>query len=565
MIQGMIGAEVILNMLKEEGVEYIFGCPGSTETPIIHAMVQTPKFQYVLAAHESVCVGMADGYARSSGKLGVVMAHTTPGTVNLIGNLDNAYKAGTPILVIVGQQDSRLEYRDSWLDLDLEPMVRQVTKSYWKVNRLLDLPLILNRAIKEAKTMPMGPVFVVIPQDLQAQPAEVDIPPAECRRLAMSIRPDSESLTQAVKLILEAKNPVILAGHEVADADGTAELMKLAETIAAPVFTAYEPRMIFPNTHPLYFSWLPPYADAYRQIAATADVLLALGSDVFKLMEYPETPFLAPTTKLIHIDLNPQGLAKSYPAELALVGNLKATLGEMVSEIEQRLSPEQKEGLAQKAKGLAGFRSQLKSADEARYGEVWDAMPIRGWRVWNDIAATLPPDTAVINESIMLSTYAPKTIKLSLSSIYYNCSGYLGWGIPTALGVSLATGRKPVIAVVGDGCAMFGVQALWTAARYDLPVVMVVLNNQGYAAIRNFVTLYGVLKEQMVDTSAVDLGDSHLDKIAEGFGISARRVEKPEDIRPSLEWGFKLRKPVLIEVMVDPADPGYRPPEPAQT
>jgi len=552
------GAQIIWDVLKDEEVEYIFGVPGSTETPLITSMGRAPEIKYILSAHESVSAGMADGYARTNGKLGVVMVHTAPGVANVVGNLYNAYRAGTPLLFIVGQQDATLENRDPRLDIDLQPMVSEISKGYWKVNRIQDLPVILSRAIKEANTLPKGPVFVVVPGDIQREIGELDIIPAQSRRPAMNVRPDAQAIKQAAMVLVEAKGPVILANHEVPDADAIPELVKLSETIGAAVFVMEEMRLTFPTNHPLYYGYAPCLCDAYRQICANADVVLALGKDVFTLFDYQPTPFINPETKLIHIDIDPSGLAKTYPTDISLVGNLKIALDEIIAGIVSRISPERKEELAQRARELAATRSKMRSDEADKYNPHLDDVPISSWRAFKEIAAVMPPDGAVILECPILMRYATKHFQFNERGIYYNSAAYLGWGIPGALGTCLATQNRPVMAVVGDGSALFGIQALWTAARYDLPVVTVVLNNAGYGAIRGFAELYAMATQQSIDVTTFDIGDPHIDRQAEAYGIEARRVEDPAALKGALEWAADLGRPAVVEIMVDPTDVGIQ-------
>ncbi|MFA4837210.1 MAG: thiamine pyrophosphate-binding protein [Dehalococcoidia bacterium] len=557
----MTGAEIILNTLKDEGVEYIFGIPGSTETPLLHKLTQTPEIKYILAAHESVCVGMADGYARTSGKVGVVMVHTFPGTCNIIGPLRDALQNGSPILVIAGMQHSRLQNIDPLLDMNLEPAASEVTKRFWKVTDIADLPVILSRAIKEARTLPMGPTFVCLNENLQAQSVVTDIIPAASRRVSQNVRADSDALKKAAGLLLGAKNPIIFAGHEVPDAYAIGELVKLAETLGAPVFTSGESRLIFPTDHPLYFGAMPPFDIALQKMFSTADVALALGASVFKQFRYSGVAFLTPATRLIHVDIDPQGLAKTYPTEIALMANPKAALGELASIIEEELSSAKKEQIAQKAGQLGGIRSKQRAAIEAHYNKSWDAMPIKPWRAYKEIASNLPADAAVINEMVTLSIYVTKIFELPQSAVYYYSSSYLGWGMAAAMGVRLARPGKPVLAMVADGSALFGIQALWTAARYNIPVTLVIINNEGYNAIRGFLGEYSMAMKKPVDSSPFDIGDPHIDRLAQAFGIDARRITDPAQIKPALERALGLGKPALVEIMVDPADPGFRPPQ----
>ncbi len=481
----MTGAEVVCNILKNEGVKYVFGVPGNSEVPLLDALVQTRGIRYISAIHESVSMGMADGYARASGNAGVVLVHTTPGTANIMGNLSNAYDAGTPLVVIAGQQDSRLQWCDSLLDSDILPMVSQHTKDRWRVNRVEDIAIAVNRAFKEASTPPTGPVFLVIPRDLQAQTLTIEHLPPPRRRVPMSVRPDREYLKKAAQLLVAAERPAILAGSEVPGDNALPELTELAEILGAPVFTTgLVPRFIFPTNHPLYYGRVPPIGFGLPGLESPADVLVAVGSRLFKQLFYIEGPIIPPATKLIHIDHDPRTLSRECPAEVALVGSPKAVLAELMTEVTRLMSPRQHQKSRQRFKILQKGHEQARAACEADFKKECNDVPMRPSRAVKEIAKALPPDSVVVDEAVMLTSYVASIMEFTRPGSYFCSITSLGWGLPASLGVGLASSGKPVVALVGDGSALFGIQALWSAAKYRIPVIMVVLNNRGYAAIK---------------------------------------------------------------------------------
>ncbi len=318
----MTGAEVVCRILEEEGVEYIFGVPGSTEVPLLDVIARTPGIKFIGAVHEAVSVAMADGYARASGKPGVVMVHTAPGTANAIGNLYNAYNAGTPIVLLAGQQDSRFQFLEPYLDADPLPMVSGFTKDRWCVSHAADIPKALDRAFREATTPPTGPVFLAIPRDLQAEAVDFDPALLRKKREATRVRPDRESLLRAAELLTGAEQPAIVAGHQVPVADAVPELVALAEMLGAPVFTTAQlPKMIFPSTHPLYYSRVPPIGFSLPGLDGPADVLLALGSGLFKQLFYVPPPLVPPSTRLVHVDVDPREVGRDSPADVPLVAD----------------------------------------------------------------------------------------------------------------------------------------------------------------------------------------------------------------------------------------------------
>jgi benzoylformate decarboxylase len=554
----MIGAEVVCSILKNEGVKYVFGVPGNSEVPLLDALAQTKGIRYISAIHESVSLGMADGYARASGNVGVVLVHTTPGTANIIGNLSNAYDAGTPLVVIAGQQDSRLQWCDSLLDSDILPMVSQHTKDRWRVNRADDIAIALNRAFKEASTPPTGPVFLVIPRDLQSQPLTTEYHPTTRRQVPMSVRPDREYLKKAAQLLVAAKQPAILAGSQVPSDDAIAELTELAEILGAPVFTTgLVPTFIFPTNHPLYYGRVPPIGFGLPGLDSPADVLVAVGSKLFKQLFYIEGPIIPPSTKLIHIDHDPKMLSRECPAEVALVGSPKAILTELATEVNRLMSPRQRQKSQQRFKKLQKGHDQAKAACEADFKKERNDVPMRPSRAIKEIANALPPGSVVVDEAVMLTSYVASIMEFTKPGSYFCSITCLGWGLPASLGVGLANSGKPVVALVGDGSALFGIQALWSAAKYKIPVIVVVLNNRGYAAVKWGLASYPDRKSTEGADLGYELGNVDFPKLAQSFGVNGQRIEKPGEIGPALRKAIRARKPTLIDLIVDPGDVGY--------
>jgi len=554
----MTGADVVCRILKNEGVKYVFGVPGNSEVPLLDALSQTPGIKYISAIHESVSMAMADGYARASGNVGVVLVHTTPGTANIIGNLSNAYDAGTPLVVIAGQQDSRLQWCDPLLDSDLLPMVSQHTKERWRVNRAEDIATALNRAFKEASTPPTGPVFLVIPRDLQSQALTIEHPLTPRRQVPMSIRPDQKFLKESAQLLVSAKQPAIMAGSQVSGADAIPELIELAEILGAPVFTTgLVPNFIFPTNHPLYYGRVPPIGFGLPGLDSPADVLVAVGSKLFKQLFHIEGPIIPPSTKLIHIDHDPRALARECQAEVALVGSPKTVLAELATEVSRLMSPKQRQKSQQRFKKLQRDREQARAACEADFKKEWNDVPLRPSRAIKEIANALTSDSVVVDEAVMLTSYVASIMEFTVPGSYFCSITSLGWGLPASLGVALANSRKPVVALVGDGSALFGIQALWSAAKYNIPVIMVVLNNRGYAAVKWGFASYPDRKSKEDADLGYDLSNVDFPKLAQSFGVNSQRIEKPDEIGPALRKAIRARKSVLIDLAVDPNDVGY--------
>lgn len=549
-------AEVIWKMLRDEGVDHVFGVCGITNVPLLHALRRVPDIRFIHAAHESAAVGMADGYARASGKLGVVVVHATGGLSNSMGNLHNAFAAGSRILVLVGQTDAPLDWSERYMDVDIRPMVSQVAKRSWIVSRAQDVPVALNRAIREASIPPSGPVVVALPHGVQAQVGSYDTVPREGRHVATDIRPSPDLLERAAALLAGAKRPVILAGRAVADANAGAELVALAETLAAPVYTGNETKLIFPSSHPLYRGLAFQRSEALRQLAASADVLLTVGSDLFKYDDATDAPVVSANTRVVQIDLDVQALARFCATDIALLASPRPALGELQAAVARLIRGKERD---ERLERLRGEYRQRKAFIETCLNHESTATPIRWGAAFREVAAALPENAVVVDELASFYGQLAKVIDFRSPGSYFTTVDSLGWGLPATLGVALGSPGRPVVAMLGDGGALFCIQALWSAARYQIPAVMVVFNNSGFGSMRGLFTYYGQAVSAPMDgadCATYDIGALDWARLAADFGIAARRVADPSMIRSVVKEMIALRKPAVVELMVSPDGAG---------
>lgn len=551
-------ADAVWAMLREAGVDRVFGVCGITNVPLLHALRRVPDIGFIHAAHESAALGMADGYARASGRLAVVVVHSTGGLSNTLGNLHNAFAAGSRILVLVGQTDASLDWGERYMDVDVRPMVSQVSKARWRVSRAQDVAVAMNRAIKEACTVPTGPVVLAIPHSVQGQVVVHPHFPAQGREVSTDIALSAQSLERVAQLLAGAKNPVIVAGHTVADTGAVAELVAFAEALAAPVYTGNETKLIFPSDHPLYRGLLFQQSYVIRRVAASADVLLVLGSDVFKFDDPVEAPVIPAETQVVQIDLDPAALARFGPTIAALLANPRLALAQLKTAIEPLISTQQR---ALRLGRLNSEHEEHTVFVEGCLNAAPAAVPIHWGAAFRELGAALPQDAVVVDELASFYGQLPKVIGFRDPGSYFACVDSLGWGLPASLGVALGSPGRPVIALLGDGGAMFCIQALWSAARYQIPIVIVILNNGGFGSMRGLFGYYGQavgVPMDGEDCAAYDIGELSFARLAESFGVSARRVTEPAEIGRTLQEMIGLRKPALIELMVSPEGAGMQ-------
>src|SRR5438105_14799473 len=333
----MSGKRAFLEILKQEGVDILFGNPGTTELPLMDALAVDNEMRYVLGLQEAAVMAMADGYAQASGKLTVVNLHVTPGLGNAMGMLYDAQKAGSPILVTAGQHDQDFNTTEPILWADLPTIARPLVKWSSEVHRLADLPRLLHRAAKTALAPPTGPVFLSLPGDILNAEGEVDL--QEPSRVAPRLRGDREAVEAAAALLARAERPVIFAGDAVAQSRAHAELVELAELLGAPVYAEFVPNTAsYPASHPLFRGALVRLAPQVREVLEQYDVLFSVGADLFTLSLPSDVDPMPASIKLIHLDVDPWELGKNYPPAVAILGDPKGTLPEIVTAVRERMT-----------------------------------------------------------------------------------------------------------------------------------------------------------------------------------------------------------------------------------
>ena len=543
------GRDAFLRVLKDEGVVKMFGNPGTTELPIMHALSSAPEMGYVLGLQEAVVIAMADGYARASNKLVSCNVHVAPGLGNAIGSIYTSMMSGTPMIVTAGQQEQGHGLTEPLLYAPLVPIAQPVVKWAVEVNRIEDLPRILRRAAKVATTAPTGPVFISLPGDILNNEAAIDL--GEVTRVDTAVRPSDAALEDLAKRLLAAKKPVILAGHEIATADAFAEAEALAETLGAPVLqqtVAWGAH--FPSEHPAYIGALNRDQKYVRSVLSPYDLMLCVGADLLKMSVWSETEPLPETTKVAMIGQRDWEMGKNFPAEIALRADVKETLKALVPLLKMlggaALAERAKASMAEIApRNWSAQRAQRKAKVATPEGKLLPAE----W-VMMRMSEKLPKDAIVVEEGLTSTTTLPIYFPFrDRNSFFGNVSGGIGWGIAAAVGIQIAEPKRRVIAVIGDGSAMYSITALWSAANQKLPVIFLIANNEGYQILKNRLKLF-----HGNDTPiGMDFNDPPMNvtKIAEGFGVAAERVDTAAGFDAAMDKALaRTDGPSLIEVMV---------------
>jgi len=554
----MTGIEVFLEILAGAGVRYLFGNPGTTELPLTDALAKDERFQYILGLQEVPLTAMADGYALASGRLGVVCLHICCGLGNAMGMLYNAYCEGSALLVVAGQQDRRLRLSEPVLVGDMVSVARPWTKWAHEVQTVADVPVAVRRAIQTARTPPTGPVFLALPLDLQMETLErPDLRPPTVPDAR--VRPSRAGLEQAAQVLSHARNPAILAGSRVTEAEAVNELAALAERLGAPVLsecgTAHG-RMPMPADHPLYAGPLPLWIPDIHARLSEFDVLLAVGMSVIKLYLWhePGTPIPA-HIRLVHLDSNAWEIGKNYPVEVGLVGDPKAGLAELGELVATRLSPNQVAAAQERTRTLSRERAEELAALKKRIDAETTRRPMTALTLMSTLARVLPPDAAFVEEAVTThNNLLEKLGTIRDPAAYFAHRGWaLGWGLGCALGVKLAWPERPVVALLGDGAALYGIQGLWTAAHHRIPATFIIANNTEYKILKVCGSVLPLAQMAQKRYVGMDLTEPEIDFVglARSFGVDAHRVTDPDELATRLRESFSAATPCLLDVPIE--------------
>ncbi len=550
----MAGKQAFLELLKQEGVDFLFGNPGTTELPLMDGLARETGIRYILALQEAVAISMADGYAQASGRLAAVNVHISPGLGNAMGMLYDAFKAGSPLLLTAGQHEQSFAVTEPVLWSDLPPVASPYVKWATEVRQLEDLPRIVHRAAKAALTPPTGPVFLSLPVDVLN--AERDLELGAPTRVDPRIRGPREAVEQAANLLAQAKRPLIAVGDAVAQSGALAELVEVAELLGAPVATeGMANRCSFPFTHPLYRGAIPRLAPAIRTTLQQHDLLFCVGGDVFMLSLPSEVDPMPPGLPVIHLDPDPWEIGKNYPATVAIAGDPKATLADLAAALRRRFNggrhPEAQRRLEEAGKRRAQTIADLRKRALAESGR----QPIPPLALIHAVAESLPPDAVVVDETISSGGGLRDLLRCEDPQSFFGLrGGGIGWGLPAALGVKLALPRRPVVALVGDGSGMYTNQAFWTAAHERLAVVFVIINNLGYRILKQRTHALKGFSAQDDRYVAMDLDHPLIDFVglAHSLGVPGERVEKAAEVGAAVARGLASGGPYLLDVQVDP-------------
>lgn len=548
------GKSLIIEQFLADGMDHMFGNPGTVEQGFLDELRDYPKMKYILTLQESVAVLMADGYARATHRPTLVQLHSSPGIGNAVGALYQAKRGHAPLVVIGGDSGVKYLNMDAQMAGDLVGMMEPVTKYSTVVTHPRSILRTLRRAVKIAGTPPMGPVYVCLPMDVLDEISEEEVFPAFIP--STRVVPSKEMLDSAAKWLLQAKKPMMFIGDGVAYSGANEEVTKVAELLGAEVFAVDSGDVNFDETHPLYQGTTGHMFGSYSlPITSKGDVNLVVGTYMVPEV-FPELGnIFAPDAKVIHFDLNSYEIAKNHRVDLGAVCDPKLTMAALAEAILEKMSTEQKNSAKARNEEIGATKANRVKANLETDQKNKGSLPLHMAEFAEELSKRAPKDVMIFDEALtsgpeMNRYFTPKTP----GSYFVTRGGSLGVGIPGAIGIKLAHPDKTVIGFTGDGGSMYTIQALWSAAHHRVGAKFVVCSNRSYNLLNLNVTQYW--KERNIVGHELpkpfSLTDPFFDftSISTGFGVPAMKVEKTEEIGPAIEKMLATDGPFLIDLIV---------------
>jgi len=540
------GGRAVVQLLKAEGVKYIFGIVGSTFLDVLDALYDDRGIEYINVRHEQAAAFMADGLTRVTDLPGVCLVTSGPGATNLITGVAAAHVAHSPVVVLVGGISLDHSGKDAFQEYDLVSMFKPVTKLALQITRPERIPDLLRSALRAAMTGRRGPVLVEIPRDvLNEQMVKIDTLTAETYRVTHPLPPHLDAIRDAVRLLRQAERPLMIVGGGVNRAGAGELVARLSEQYGIPTITAYGRNDAVPNTHALYLGPLgragaPEAAAACRR----ADLILAVGTRLAHFTTHFDDRYIRPGVPLVQIDVESRDIGRYYPVAVGIQADARETVQALLDALGRDGAPPAKPAWRQEAEA---FRTQRQSrlAGEAKL----DAQPLKPQRVYTELRRVLPPETIVALDAGAAPAYGYDRLQFSRPRTFLTPLdlGGLGFAFPIALGAKLGRPGSPVVAIHGDGGYLMNAHELETAVRHRINVVTLVMNNNCWGSEKAYQrTFYGGRY------IGCDIGNPRYDAFAKLFGAEGYYAETPGQVGEAVQAALGCGKPAVVEIPIDP-------------
>jgi len=550
------GGDLLVQQIKDAGVKFVFTNTGSYEVGFFDALIKEPAIQLILGLHEGVVVSMADGYHRITKNPAFVNVHVIAGTAQMAGQLYNAHKDNSSLIVTAGLLDNEIFSDDIFLGasagFDQKEINRQFTKISWEVKNAESIPVMTRRGFKVATTQPGGPVYLAYANyALEAKNVKGEVVPGRNFMIPSDIKANPALIEKTAKMLVEAKNPVVLFGDEVWKSDAQDKAVEFAELLALPASPAREAFRSFPCHHPLSIG---RYSPGQALMGNDADLIVTFGTKDFgrnTVVSIENTP------TLIRCGLNTANMGRTYPFDLAVVGSVKEILTDLIDCIQGMLTGERIRSIREsRYSDIAAFTK--KSRDEFMSGAKanFNKTPIHPDRLGFEMSRLLDKNAVIVSENFGGSyDFFNFGLREDETMWMFNTSYSLGWGVGAAMGAKLGQPDRQVVLSIGDGSVMYSAAGFWTQARYGIPILNIVWNNRNYQTVRNSFHRSGGKMAETGHYAGIYLGDPDIDfvKLAESQGVKGEKVTSPNEIEAAIKRGIQSTRdgnPYLIDVLV---------------
>lgn len=539
----MNGAQAVIEALKREGIQYIFGVPGTTIMHLLDALYDESEMRYITVRHEQVAAFMADGYARAAGEPAVCLASRGPGAANMTIGVHNAYAESVPVIALLGQVADDIYYREAFEEMDLLTFYEPITKWSVEIHKSARIPELVQRAVRTSMSGRTRPVMVSVPLDVQME--SIAQPVFQPRYRHPLPVPPTKEVEQAARILEGSQRPIIILGGGLLSGEARSQVIELAEALQCPVVTTWLRKDVFPNRHELFFGSLGFGApQVTEQAVQDADVILAIGCH-FSEFTTKRWTLISPSSKLIHIDIDPEEIGKMYVPEVGLNGDAGTTL-QLMNEILSKKMTVEKGRNEQREDRWRSLKEEY--LEQTRMPESVASSRVSSQAVIHALQHVLDNyASAIVQDAASFGVWMHRYLAFDRPGTFYAAAGgSLGWGLPAAMGMKLARPNDHLINVVGDGAFWMVAQDLETAVRENLPIINVVVNNFSYGNTRD---------RQKSAHHGRYLGvfyqNPDFAEFGKLLGAYGERVEKAEDVLPAIQRAIASGKPAVIDVIQD--------------
>lgn len=541
----MNGARIMLECLKKEGVDTIFGYPGGTVINIYDELFNFKEIRHILPRHEQAGTHAADGYARATGKVGVALATSGPGATNTVTGIATAYMDSIPMVIITGQVPTPLIGNDAFQEVDIIGITRPCTKHSFLIRDVKEIATIMKKAFYLARSGRPGPVLVDFPKDIQMSQGEFHYPETvDIRGYKPNLSGHPRQVEKAVEMILQSKKPVMYVGGGAVLGDAAVPLTQLARKLTVPVTTTLMGLGAFPESDPNSLGMLGMHGAYCANMAMThSDLIIAVGARFDDRVTGKLATF-APHAKIIHIDVDPTSIKKNVPVDLPIVGDVKDVISKMFKQAEKH-----KDKVAEFAAGLAPWHSDIAGWKEKHpIGYKQSSTTIKPQFVIQKLRE-LSDDDAIISTDVgqhqmwtaqFFQFNKPRTLLTS------GGLGTMGYGLPSAMGAQAAFPDRQVITICGDGGVQMNIQEIATLVQNRLPVKIVILNNNFLGMVRQWQELFF---DKRYSSTCMELPIDYI-KLADAFGAKGFLATKPSEVESVIKQGFAEKGPVIMEFKI---------------